>query len=287
MDPYIIKVSKLRITNSPDSYTLSRAERELAYEKYKDGKSKKYWARAKYDGNGYEIYNNFELLWYCQHAKEEENQYINIAINQEDIDNIALKLKYGLEKQKLNPILEALYYQEYMQLKHITQRNLAEGLHKTQGAISNKLRLLNLPPQIQLAIYRGNIKERHGRAILKLEKQNDFFNKAMAVFAKIIDQELSVAETEDIVDHLLGKQVGVRDSLNIKKVNNTKEFKKPETSIIVNDIKKQLDETIDVIHQLFPRLEITLEHGIDRKDYVFLLKLKGLNDDNGKNNSNN
>lgn len=282
MDKFILRVSLLRIVNNIEKIELSKEQREVAIQKYQNNYDK-FWCDATFDEVGYQIVDNFDLLWYCAETDEE---FINIAIDTRDIPNIAVSIKQMLASQKLNPILEALLCREYMQLNGITQKQLATSLGKTQGAISNKLRLLNLPVQIQNAIYNNKIKERHGRAILKLEKQPKFYEKAMVVYAKVIEQHLSVVQTDDMVDIILGKEVGVKDSLNIKRVRSRKDYKKPEAAVMVEEINKQLKNAVTNIHNIFPRLKIELQQGTDRKDYVFLLKLKGVND-NGENNRNN
>lgn len=280
MDQVIIKVSLLRVKTYED-FLLSRNEKKIAFEKY-GLKTHKFSCPAQYDNNAYYIYNNYELLWYCRESRQ---SFINVAIPSPQVPEITATLKTALLHQKLDPIKEASLYQEYMQLEHITQHQLAAILHKTQGAISNKLRLLQLPQPIQKAIAKGTLKERHGRAILKLEREHEFYEKAMVVYAKILDNNLSVAETDDMVDVLLGKPIPYRDSVIIKKINNKKDFKVPEASMIVNEVETNLNKAINNIQELFPRLEILVEQGVDKKDYIFLIKLKGLND--GKNNSHN
>lgn len=283
MDKYILRVSLLRVVNKQDQLVLDKKQKEQAIDKYNE-KSDKFWCNAVYDGVGYKIVDNLDLLWFCYETNEE---FINIAIDVDKISQICNIVLQSLEGQRLNAIAEALLCREYMQLKGITQRQLAQSLNKTQGAISNKLRLLNLPVQIQHAIFHNKIKERHGRAILKLEKQPKFYEKAMVVYAKVLEQNLSVVQTDDMVDMILGKEVGVKDSLNIKRVKSRKEYKKPEAAIMVDEINRQLKNAVTNIHNIFPRLKIELQQGTDRKDYVFLLKLKGVNDNDGKNNSDN
>lgn len=280
MTTFIFRVSTLRIVNN-DVSDLTQEDKKNAiriYENHID----EYSCDAKVAENGYEITNRFDLYWY---AKETNVEFINISIDAHSVNELAERIKNILKKEKVNPIAEAFLYQEFMQLTNVTQKNLAGILDRTQGGISNKIRLLNLPIQIQRAILSDKIKERHGRAILKLEKQPKFEEQAMVVYAKIIEDNLSVLETEDMVDTLLGKEVGVRDNLNIKRVKNNRDYVLPETATIVADINDELLETLHSIKSVFPNLDVELSHGVDRKDYVFLLKLKGLND--GKNNNNN
>lgn len=279
MNTFIFRVSTLRIINQ--NLDLDQKQRDNAIRIYYN-RSDEYSCQAEIVERGYVVTSREDLLWF---AKQTHEQFINISIKASEVDGLIKTIENTLKKEKLNPIFEALLYSEYMQLSNVTQKQLANLIGKTQGAISNKLRLLNLPIKIQGAILDGTLKERHGRSILKLEKSKDFENQAMVVFVEIMKKKLSVQETDDMVDKLLGKEVGVRDSLNIKSVHDNKDYVLPETATIVDEIHYELKRTLHEIKQTFPKLDIELTHGVDRKDYVFLLKLKGLND--GKNNSNN
>ncbi len=281
MDKFILQVSLIRIVNQDVIDNLTNEEKKAAYDKFE--LQQRDYCNAIYK-NGYYILDNYQLLWYLLKTNE---YYINIALNQADVVKISNSIYNSLKNQKLNPIIEALLYKEYMQLQNLSPIDLALCLNKTQGAISNKMRLLNLPIQIQQSIIQNKLKERHGRAILKLKKEPDFYKKAMIVYLKILEDKLTVSQCEDLVDQLLGNPVGVKDSLNIKKVIDDKDYKIPEAKMIVDEIEKELLKTLKTIKQIFPKLDISLNSGVDRKDYVFLLKLKGLNDNHGKNNRNN
>ncbi len=279
MNTFIFRVSTLRVINK--NLDLDQEQREKAIRIYYN-RSDEYSCPAEIVEQGYVVTSREDLLWF---AKETHEQFINISIKSSEVEGLIKKIENTLKKEKLNPIFEGLLYSEYMQLSNVTQKQLAHILDKTQGAISNKIRLLNLPVKIQGAILDGRLKERHGRSILKLEKEKDFQNQALVVYLKILEKNLSVQETDDMVDELLGKEVGIRDNLNIKRVKDNKDYVLPETATIVDEIHYQLQKTLHEIKQTFPKLDIELSHGVDRKDYVFLLKLKGLND--GKDNSNN
>ena len=50
----------------------------------------------------------------------------------------------------------------------------------------------------------------------------------------------------------------------------------PKKKIVIDKVDKELNETMKVLKKYFPNIDIELTHGIDKEDYVFLLKLKGI-----------
>ena len=280
MDSLIYKVSLLRI-KCEQEINFNLDEQKKIIEKY-DDQENNYFIDVVYKDNIYVIKDNFDFYWYMKKTKQ---KFINIRINLKNKEQIVNSVLYKLIHEKLNPILTSVLYYEIIQVGNISQLELGIKINKTQGDISNKLRLLTLPINIQEAILVNKIKERHGRAILKLKVFPNFEENANVVLFKIIKEKLNVNQTEDLVDQILGKTVGSKESLNIKKVKSRKQYNSAETGMIVDKIDKEIQKTLKTINDIFPKLEVELQQGIDKKDYVFLLKLKGIN--NGKNNSNN
>ena len=62
----------------------------------------------------------------------------------------------------------------------------------------------------------------------------------------------------------------------IKNIENRNELKEPTSGIMIDKVNKELSGTIMVLKKYFPNIDIELTHGIDKEDYVFLLKLKGI-----------
>ena len=280
MDTLIYKVSLLRI-NCEKEINFNINEQKEIINKY-DEKENNYFVTVVYNDNIYKLVDNYDFYWYMKKTKQ---KFINIKINLNDQKKIVDSILYKLIHEKINPILTAVLYYEIIQVGNISQLELGTKINKTQGDISNKLRLLKLPITIQEAILVNKIKERHGRAILKLKANPNFEENANVVLFKIIKEKLNVSQTEDLVDQILGKTIGSKESLNIKKVKSRKQYNSAETGMIVDKIDNEIQKTLKTINNIFPKLEVELQQGIDKKDYVFLLKLKGIN--NGKNNSNN
>ena len=83
-----------------------------------------------------------------------------------------------------------------MELCKITQKELAERMGVSQSYVANKLRLLSLSPHMERLIIKHKISDRHARALLRLESEND----RLEVLEKVIARELTVRECEALVD---------------------------------------------------------------------------------------
>jgi len=87
-----------------------------------------------------------------------------------DRETASVALIENLQREQLTAIEEANAYYQLLHLHELTQEALAQRLGKSQSTIANKLRLLKLPEEIQQAILKNEITERHARALLKLKE---------------------------------------------------------------------------------------------------------------------
>lgn len=129
-----------------------------------------------------------------------------IIINVNDNDSALIALIENLQRQNLNFIEEAEGYQNLMNDYGLTQEELASKLNKSQSTIANKLRILKLGDTIKKLIVEHTLTERHARAILKIpdiEVQKE-------IIYKVIDEDLNVKKTEELVQVTLDKMVNSR-----------------------------------------------------------------------------
>jgi len=112
-----------------------------------------------------------------------------------DQDSLELALIENIQRESLNPIEEAHAYQHLMDKFKITQEKMSEVLGKARVTITNTLRLLKLPHEIQQELKKGRITFGHGRALLEIEDANQQRRLAQEVIAK----GLSVRELENLV----------------------------------------------------------------------------------------
>ena len=89
-----------------------------------------------------------------------------IVKNLDDKESSKVALIENLQRKDLTPIEEARTYQKILELDDMTQEQLAATMGKTQSSVSNKLRLLELPEEIQEALLKEKISERHARSLL-------------------------------------------------------------------------------------------------------------------------
>ncbi|MCM8782238.1 MAG: ParB/RepB/Spo0J family partition protein [Candidatus Omnitrophica bacterium] len=112
-----------------------------------------------------------------------------------DLDSLEISLIENVQRQNLNPIEEARAFQYLADKYEITQEKMSEVLGKSRESISNTLRLLKLPQEIQEEIIKGRISFAHGRALLEIEDANEQRRLAYEIIAK----GLSVRELENII----------------------------------------------------------------------------------------
>lgn len=101
----------------------------------------------------------------------------------------------NLQRSDLNPIEEAKAFQNILTKKHLTHEQLATFMGKSRPYITNSIRLLQLPDIILTALEEGKISSGHARSLVTLDNsqaQEDYFHR-------IIDQDLSVRQTEQLV----------------------------------------------------------------------------------------
>jgi ParB family chromosome partitioning protein len=111
---------------------------------------------------------------------------------------LEISLIENLHREELNPLEIAQAYQRLLEEAGCTQQELAEKVGKDRTSVTNYLRLLKLPPEIQGHINNGTISMGHARALLALD------DAAGQLFAcrQVVDKSLSVRNTEKLVNRL-------------------------------------------------------------------------------------
>jgi ParB family transcriptional regulator, chromosome partitioning protein len=119
------------------------------------------------------------------------------ALVRETDDDRALEqaLVENVQREDLNPLEEAAAYQQLLEDFNLTHEQLAARVGKSRAAISNTLRLLQLPPAIQVAVRERQLSMGHARALLG--SPDRAFQESLT--KRIIKEELSVREVEDAV----------------------------------------------------------------------------------------
>lgn len=108
---------------------------------------------------------------------------------------LELALLENLQRENLNAIEIALSYKRMMDDLEYTQEQVAERMGKERSTVTNYIRLLKLPPDIQVAVRNGIISMGHARALINV----DMVDKQLFIFSEIKNKALSVRQTEDLV----------------------------------------------------------------------------------------
>ena len=118
--------------------------------------------------------------------------YIRLA---EDDGMLEMALVENIQREDLDAIEVALSYQQLMDECELTQETLSERVGKKRSTISNYLRLLKLPAEIQKGIVEKRISMGHARALITMSNAED----QLAVYTRILKYDLSVRKVEEIV----------------------------------------------------------------------------------------
>ena len=111
---------------------------------------------------------------------------------------LELSLLENLQRENLNAIEIALSYKRLMDELDYTQEQVAERMGKERSTVANYIRLLKLPPDIQVAVRNGHISMGHARALINV----DVVDKQLFIFNVIKNKGLSVRQTEELVRKL-------------------------------------------------------------------------------------
>ena len=116
---------------------------------------------------------------------------------------LELALLENLQREDLNAMEVSLSYKRMMEELDYTQEQVAERMGKDRSTVANFIRLLKLPPDIQLAVRSGELSMGHARALVNV----DTIDKQLFIFREIKEKGLSVRQTETLVRNLY-KQTG-------------------------------------------------------------------------------
>lgn len=121
--------------------------------------------------------------------------YVRTANDQQMLE---MSLIENIQRENLNAIEIALSYQRLISECNLKQEELGERVGKNRATVTNYLRLLKLPPDIQIAVRDNKLSMGHARAIINVENPAD----QLYIFNKILKEDLSVRKVEELVREL-------------------------------------------------------------------------------------
>lgn len=132
--------------------------------------------------------------------------YIRQADDQQLLE---LALLENLQREDLNAIEIALSYKRMMDEINYTQEQVAERMGKERSTVANYIRLLKLPPDIQVAVRNGSLSMGHARALVNVHA----VDQQLFIFHEIMEKKLSVRQTEELVRKIYKDQTAVKESI--------------------------------------------------------------------------
>lgn len=176
-----------------------------------------------------------------------------------DAELLELALLENLQRENLNAIEIALSYKRLMDELDYTQEHVAERMGKERSTVTNYIRLLKLPPDIQVAVRTGVISMGHARALINV----DVVDKQLFIFSEIKNKALSVRQTEDLVRKMYTGAAPVKNAI---KAQLPPAFKKIE-----DNLASQFSTKVKLVHNKKGYGSVTFE-------YYSLEELNGLLD---------
>lgn len=182
-------------------------------------------------GNHYEIIAG-ERRWRA--AQKAGLRKVPIILkNASDSEVLEIALIENLQREDLNPIEEAIAYEQLIGDFGLTHEEISRRIGKDRSTITNQIRLLKLHDLIKRAITDGEISAGHARAMLGIESQS----KALEILELIKRNRLSVRQTEKIVQGLIKEREDRKEPAYID----------PFLNDVIQQLKKALGTQIKIV----------------------------------------
>ena len=141
-----------------------------------------------------------------------------------------IALVENVQREDLNFLEEARAYKKLMDDFNLTQSEIAKRVSKKQSTISNKIRILSLPEELQQMLMTNKLTERHARALLKLSEECE----RKKVLNRVIENNLNVKQTEKLVEDVIAnREKAIRKKNKINYISY---------KIYLNTIKKAFNQ---------------------------------------------
>jgi ParB family transcriptional regulator, chromosome partitioning protein len=177
--------------------------------------------------------------------------YVRVANDQTMLE---MALVENIQREDLNPIEVAISYKRLIDECDLTHEGLSEKLSKSRSNITNFLRLLKLPAEIQMALQKGNISMGHARALIGV----DDHQKQLEIFERIINEVLSVRDVENLARK--AKKVNLDPSV----VESQKQFYNTARQNMAHNLNAKVDLKFLPKGNGKISIEFTNEHDLNR-----------------------
>jgi ParB family chromosome partitioning protein len=150
--------------------------------------------------------------------------YIRSADDQQMLE---MALIENIQRENLNAIEIALSYQRLITECSLKQDELGERVGKNRATVTNYLRLLKLPPDIQIAVRDNRLSMGHARAIINVENPE----QQLYIFKKTLSEDLSVRKVEELVREVSGKKTESAPAASTAPTGTSKEISQLQSSL--------------------------------------------------------
>lgn len=188
-----------------------------------------------------------------------------IINNTDDNTSAEIALLENLQRKNLSVIEEAQSYKKLMD-RGFTQEEIASKLGVSQSSIANKMRLLNLPKDVQNALLYNRISERHARSLLSLpdaDMQRNLLNK-------IVSEKLTVKQTEEEISAILNRNKEQEplpeDIQRFLKIEPKTESK--EALLGDKQVEEYLDIKVPEVVKIEPEAKATMTEYTDSSEII-------------------
>ncbi len=180
-------------------------------------------------------------------------------------DSAVIAMMENLQRENLHYMEEAEGYQNLIRDHGLSQDELARRLGKNQSTIANKMRILKLPMAVKRMLLQYSLTERHARALLRLHDEE----MQMHVIQIIVQQNLNVKATEDLVERTISRMYGIEkeeEEQSRTRPSKISGFVR-DTRLFVNSLRTVMQQMADA--GLNPKLESRdKEEGMEIKIWI-------------------
>ncbi len=172
---------------------------------------------------------------------------------------VAMSLIENIQRENLNPLEEALALSRLITEFDLTHQKVAEAVGRSRAAVSNLLRLLELPDEIKSLVEQRQLEMGHARSLLGLANRRQITE----VGALVAKKGLSVRETEALVRRILARAAAG------DKAASRGRSKDPDISRLENDLADKLGATVELKHGAGGKGKLVISyHSLDELDGI-------------------
>lgn len=194
-----------------------------------------------------------------------------IILDSDDLKTAEISLIENIQRENLNAIEEALAYRMLIETYSLTQESVAQRVGKSRTAVTNSLRLLDLPDSVSTLVAEGKLSAGHARALLGLDDKDIIHQIAL----EVAEKELSVRETEELVRRL-NKPRAVKNPV----VSEENDSEPDYVAILEKKVRQTIGRRVKIVSgKRSKKLEIEFSDDRDLENLLTTLCGKSIFDD--------